>query len=98
KDPTDDVDVWSSFGQQQPVWRDERGGSDDPTRVDDMTTFGDMPKFGALDESPAPDDPFFDLEPDPEPAASPAKPRGPIQIGTDPTDEPPMPPPPRVRA
>jgi phosphatidate cytidylyltransferase len=100
KDPTDDLDVWSSFGQQQPVWRDERGSADDPTRVDDLTTFGDMPKVGALDESPAPDDPFFDVEPDAEPATSAPTPRakGPIQIGTDPTDEPPMPPPPRVRA
>lgn len=93
KDPTDDVDVWSSFAQQAPVWRDQPAGAE-PTVASE---FGleDLPKLGALDESEPDDDPFFDLEPapavvEPEPVAEPPR-REPIRIGIDPTGDGPTP-------
>ncbi|HAP77416.1 MAG TPA: hypothetical protein DCR14_15210, partial [Acidimicrobiaceae bacterium] len=52
-DPTDDLDVWSSFSGQQPVWRD---GADDSGGLDDITGLSPVfeePEFDEFDE-PAP--------------------------------------------
>lgn len=95
REPTDDLDVWSSIGQQSPVWQDERSTADHTTMVDELG-FDDMPRLGALEERPAEDDLFFDLA-EPEPAAEvpveepvepePVRTREPIRIGTDPTGD-----------
>lgn len=76
REPTDDLDVWSSFsaGSAAPVWRDEP--EPDATRVNDFTEFDGVPRLGALDESEAPADPFFDIDDDA--AASPAARREPM--------------------
>lgn len=89
RDPTDDLDVWGSFSNQGPVWRDDRDrtGGDDPRNFDDLSG---GPRTGALDETAPPDDPFFDLETAEHEAVAAAPPRrepGRITIGTDPTDE-----------
>jgi len=57
-DPTDDLDVWSSFsGQSSPAWRDDRGGADQSGGLGDIT--GLSPVF----EHEAGDAPFEDPEP-----------------------------------
>ena len=98
KDPTDDVDVWSTFAQQAPpVWRE--GTSTPGAEPTTASSFGlgDAPRLGALDESAIDDDPFFDLGLDAEPAPviepEPVKPkaREPIRIGIDPTGDGPTP-------
>jgi phosphatidate cytidylyltransferase len=80
----DDVDVWSSFTGQSPVWRDDRSASDDSGGFEDLG-FADESRPGALDERPAPDDLFFDLED--ESAAPPRREPARISIGTDPTED-----------
>jgi phosphatidate cytidylyltransferase len=85
-DPTDDLDVWSSFAGQPPAWRD--------APASDVDAFEDLrsnhPPAGAFVEEPMPDDPFFDLEEASgavarvEPPAPPGR-RAPLQIDTDPT-------------
>ncbi len=89
RDPTDDLDVWGSFSNQGPVWRDDRDrtGGDDSRGFEDL---GGGPRTGALDETAAPEDPFFDLETAEHETVAAAPPRrepGRITIGTDPTDE-----------
>jgi phosphatidate cytidylyltransferase len=86
-DPTDDLDIWSSFAQSNaaPVWRDDRDQSEAPTMVDDLTSYGDT-RLGALDESEAPGDPFFELDDPPPPPV-----KTPIRIGIDNTNDAPRP-------
>ena len=99
KDHTEDLDVWSSFAQQAPVWRETAGAHDETSVVSDLGV-ADLPRMGALDERPGAADPFFDLdepaafaepelaliaEPDPIPEVKPK--REPIRIGSDPTGE-----------
>jgi phosphatidate cytidylyltransferase len=84
QDPTDDLDVWSSFSGQPPVWRDEQptGASDD---------LGDA--SAALDPSSG-DAPYY--APDEVDASAPVRREpGRITIGTDPTDSAGRPMPPR---
>jgi phosphatidate cytidylyltransferase len=79
-DPTDDLDIWSSFAQSNaaPVWRDDRDGPA-PAAGDDVTTY-EAP-LGALDESAAPADPFFEMVEPPAPVKTP------IRIGIDNTTD-----------
>ena len=82
-DPSDDLDVWSSFTGQSPVWRDDRS-ADGASGLDD---FADLPPAGAVDDDHPSDDAFFDMdETAPEPAAPARREPGRITIGTDPTD------------
>ena len=82
-DPTDDLDVWSTFSgsNQSPTWRDGSNASIDPSGgLDDIT--GLSPIF----ESPEPD--MFE-EPAPtarDESAPVRREQGRITIGTDPTD------------
>ncbi len=88
KDPTDDVDVWSSFAQQAPVWRESSRDESSATVAD--IGLADVPRMGAMDERPSDEDPFFDLvepEAEPEPVPELPKKREPIKIGSDPTGE-----------
>lgn len=88
KDPTDDVDVWSSFAQQAPVWRETSRDESSATVAD--IGLADVPRMGAMNERPVDEDPFFDLvEPELEPEPLPEEPkrREPIRIGSDPTGE-----------
>lgn len=102
KDPTDDLDVWSSFSPSTPpVWRDDPPASAptgppaaDATQLDDFTQY-DAPR-AQIDEPPIPDDPFFEADDD-EAAVSAVVPvapvesapavRGPIRVGTDPMSD-----------
>ena len=72
-DGTDDLDVWSSFSSDAPVW------SDDPVPTGEM----EMPVRASFDDRTG--DPFEDAD---DPSAATAR-RGPgrITIGTDPTDD-----------
>ncbi len=63
-------EAWSSL-QSGPVWRDDRTT---PTPGDDDVEFESLSggvRLGALDERPAPADPFFDDEAEPEPLRPP---------------------------
>ncbi len=86
--PADELDVWSSFAGQAPVWQDDDqpGASDQSGQLED---FSDMPRSGAFSESTAQDDPFFDITDADISGAVAATRREPgrITIGTDPTDE-----------
>ncbi len=86
--PADDVDVWSSFSGQAPVWQDDdQALPRDPSKpVDD---FADMPRSAAFNQSSDPDDLFFDITDADISGAVAATRREPgrITIGTDPTDE-----------
>jgi phosphatidate cytidylyltransferase len=84
RDPTDDLDVWSSFSGQVPVW------SDDPVAgaeagYDDYSS--EIPRSSALIDPTGGDDQFFDTT-DADISGAVAR-RGPgrITIGTDPTGE-----------
>ena len=85
RDSTDDLDVWSSFSPQAPVWRDDQP-ADPSSKYDD---FSDMPRSAAPDRGDAPDDIFFDVTDADISGAVAATRREPgrITIGTDPTDE-----------
>ncbi|MDO8362344.1 MAG: phosphatidate cytidylyltransferase [Actinomycetota bacterium] len=79
-DPTDELDVWSSFSGQSPSWRDDRGSADPSGGLDDIT--GLSPVF----EEPEPA-PFEEPAPIGLGEAPPARREpGRITIGTDPTD------------
>ena len=86
RDPTDDLDVWSSFSGNAPVWGDDKAVADPSARYDD---FSDMPRSAALNDGAAPEDPFFDVTDADISGAITATRREPgrITIGTDPTDE-----------
>ena len=60
---------WSASAGQAPVWRDDRAAAPG-TPADDARPRRRSPRspLGALDERPAPSDPFFDLEDFEEPA------------------------------
>lgn len=75
-DPTDDLDVWSSFSGQSPTWR-EGSGSDPERGLDDIT--GLSPVFG----EPEPGNP---APPRRDESAPVRREQGRITIGTDPTD------------
>jgi phosphatidate cytidylyltransferase len=63
---------WSSAQGQGPVWRDDRAAAPGtPPDELDFGVFSEEIRVGALDERPAPSDPFFDLEEDEEPAPLP---------------------------
>ena len=78
KDPTDDLDVWSSFTPSTPpVWRDDPPDTAvppappatarpaaDATELNDFTEFEGFPRSAAVDEPPIPDDPFLAFEDD----------------------------------
>jgi phosphatidate cytidylyltransferase len=63
-DPSsDDIAAWQSLTGSQPVWRDDRrGGYGDDEDEIDFSAFADDTPLGALDERPAPVNPFFDDE------------------------------------
>ena len=75
RDPTDDLDVWSSFSDQAPVW------SDDPAPTGELH----VPTTAAYGDRAAD---LFDADADPS-GSLPVARRGPgrITIGTDPTDD-----------
>lgn len=100
KDPTDDLDIWSSFSQQVPVWRDDAGSA--PTGPHDVVPAPPVlpsgpPEVTGAHDRPFDDEPLFPgsagsaaaLPPAPptEALSAPTGPRArePIQIGTDPT-------------
>jgi phosphatidate cytidylyltransferase len=63
-DPSsDDLAAWQSLAGPAPLWRDERGGSQPTGDEIDFSIFGDDTPLGALDERPAPANPFLDDEP-----------------------------------
>jgi len=65
----DESEAWSGLTAQGPVWRDDRGAA--PGQVEEEFDLGSLDsgiRVGALDERPAPLDPFFDDE---EPALLP---------------------------
>jgi phosphatidate cytidylyltransferase len=65
----DDTEDWAALTNQGPVWRDDRGAA--PGQVEEEFDLGSLDsgvRVGALDERPAPLDPFFDDE---EPAVLP---------------------------
>lgn len=84
KDPTEDVDVWSSFAQQAPVWR-ETSREETAASVADIG-LEDVPRMGAMGERSVEEDPFFDIA-EPEPVLEEPKKREPIRIGSDPTGD-----------
>jgi len=74
-DHTDDLDVWSSFSGNAPVW------SDDPTPTGEF----EMPARASAPSERTPGDIYDeDLE---DPTAQPRRGQGRITIGTDPTDD-----------
>ena len=76
-DPTDDLDVWSSFSGQSPTWRE---GGDDAGGLDDIT--GLSPVFESSDA-----DAFDDTSTTNRDESAPVRREpGRITIGTDPTD------------
>ena len=79
-DPTDDLDVWSTFSDQQPSsWRDEPSAPTSREGLDDIT--GLSPVFEDLDPSP-----FNEPAPIRDEPAPVRREPGRITIGTDPTD------------
>ncbi|MEI8240393.1 MAG: hypothetical protein WCI22_13350, partial [Actinomycetota bacterium] len=80
-DETGDLDVWSSFKDQGPAWRDDRAGADSSGGLNDIT--GLSPVF-----EPEPDHPLFDdADSTSRDESIPvAREPGRITIGTDPTD------------
>lgn len=75
-DPTDDLDVWSSFAGKAPVWRD-----DEPVDPHDET--GEMERVISID-------PVIDIAEDvtnPDDSVPLRREPGRITIGTDPTDD-----------
>ncbi len=90
REPTDDLDVWSTISQQAPVWQDEKN-PDHTTMVDELA-FDDLARVPA-DGDEALDDSLFELsEPDADLDVVPLEPepvrtREPIRIGTDPTGD-----------
>ena len=60
KDPTDDLDIWSSFSQQVPVWRDDAGI--DPAGQHDVAASAPAVPFAPPEATGAHDVPF-DHEP-----------------------------------
>ncbi|MDP2290479.1 MAG: phosphatidate cytidylyltransferase [Actinomycetota bacterium] len=79
-DPTDDLDVWSSFSGQSPSWRDDHSAPEPSGGLDDIT--GLSPVF----EEPEAD-PFTDPAPTNRDESAPVRrEQGRITIGTDPTD------------
>ncbi len=77
-DPTDDLDVWSSFSSQSPSWR-EGAGADPSGSLDDIT--GLSPVF----EQTEPDG-YADPAPMRDESVPVRREQGRITIGTDPTD------------
>ena len=78
-DPTDDLDVWSSFSGQSPTWRDEHSAPTGGGGLDDIT--GLSPVFEDSDPSP------FEPAPVARDESAPVRREpGRITIGTDPTD------------
>ncbi len=91
-DPTDDLDVWSSFTSDSPVWK-EGDHVDQPTGQPPVDPTGEL----TWEDAPA-EPPKAAEVADPAvagPAAAPAAPREParITIGTDPSGMPRRPPP-----
>jgi phosphatidate cytidylyltransferase len=74
-DSTDDLDVWSSFSNDAPVW------SDDPAPTGEL----DAPDPGVVDESLPTG--LYDVTVDDPSAVVPRRGPGRITIGTDPTDD-----------
>ena len=85
RDPTDDLDVWSSFSAQAPVWSDDVAdlSGPDPDQSGELARFDDSQPIARPTETP------FAVE-DLDTSAVVARPRrepGRITIGTDPTDD-----------
>ena len=83
RDPTDDLDVWSSFSGQAPVWNDDP--VDDTGRSSD--DYSDSIRVPSSADVTAAEDQYFDVT-DADISGAVAR-RGPgrITIGTDPTGE-----------
>lgn len=82
-DPTDDLDVWSSFSSSAPVWSDDE--SDPSAGYEGLS---DMARSGQMPATTGPTEVYYD-EADPSgsiPVAARREP-GRITIGTDPTDD-----------
>jgi phosphatidate cytidylyltransferase len=72
-DPSsDDLAAWSSLQGQAPVWRDDRTATYTEEDELDFSMFADDAPLGALDERPAPANPFFDDEVEPSRASIPS--------------------------
>ncbi|MEI7547957.1 MAG: hypothetical protein WCK21_07865, partial [Actinomycetota bacterium] len=82
QDPTEDLDVWTSFSGQTPAWKDEPANPE-PTRR--TASLDDLDGLSPVFESPG-GDAFTDPVPLEEPAPPVRREPGRIQIGTDPTD------------
>jgi phosphatidate cytidylyltransferase len=95
-DPTDDLDVWSSFTSESPVWK-EGDDVDQPSGQQPVDPTGELSWEDAPAESAAATDAADPDAADPDAADPPAEaaPREParITIGTDPSGMPRRPPP-----
>ena len=83
RDGTDDLDVWSSFSGQSPVWSDD----DSPDPSAGYESVSENVRMGQMGDVTGANDVFYD-DPDPSSLSGPIRREpGRITIGTDPTDE-----------
>jgi phosphatidate cytidylyltransferase len=100
KDPTDDLDIWSSFSQQVPVWRDDPDAATGPLPLQQLPGVTPLPspaEDAVANESTIDREPLFpgaarttgsvpaDQPTEALPSPTGPRTREPIQIGTDPT-------------
>ncbi len=84
RDPTDDLDVWSSFSGQAPVWRDDAGSGADSDNADFS---GDISRPTSVIDPSGGEAQYFDVTDADTSGAVARRGAGRITIGTDPTGE-----------